>query len=108
MVVVLIETLLRKGIDEAAYRAASERMHALFEGFPGLISATDLPRGPDGCDVSLVRFESLEALAAWRDHPTHREVQILGRELFYQRYRVEVLERVRAYSFEHGTGRVDE
>lgn len=108
MVVVLIETLLRKGIDEAAYRVATERMHALFEGFPGLVSARDLPPGPDGCEISLVRFESLEALAAWRDHPTHKEIQTQGRELFYQRYRVEVLERVRAYSFERGKGRIEE
>lgn len=108
MVVAILETLLRTDIDEAEYRVATDRMHALFDGFPGLISAIDLPPGPDGSEVNLVRFESLEALAAWRDHPVHREIQHQGRDSFYQRYRVEVFTRVRAYSFEQGRGRVEE
>jgi heme-degrading monooxygenase HmoA len=107
MVVVLIELEKRKDLDQAAYRAAADRMHALLEGFPGLLSVQDFP-APDGAEINLVRFESLEALQAWRDHPVHREVQQQGRELFYERYRVEVLTPVRAYSFERGRGRVEE
>ena len=107
MVIVLIETLVRRDADQAAYQAAAERMQALFDGFPGLISAQDLPPDSDGTDRSLVRFESLEALAAWRDHPTHREIQELGRSSVYERYRVEIFTRVRAYTFARGEGRVE-
>lgn len=108
MVVAILETLLRTDLDQAAYQVATNRMHVLLEGFPGLVSVAELPAGPDGSEVSLVRFESLEALGRWRDHPVHREIQQQGRDAFYERYRVEVFTRVRAYSFDRGRGRVEE
>jgi heme-degrading monooxygenase HmoA len=108
MVVVLIETLVRADADLDAYHAAGARLEALLDGFPGFLGAQELPPGPDGCEVSLVRFASLDALAAWRDRPVHREIQELGRSSFYERYRVEVLTRVRAYAFTRAGGRVED
>jgi heme-degrading monooxygenase HmoA len=46
-----------------------------------------------------VRFETLEALRAWRDHPDHAVTRERGRTEFYASYRVEIYEQVRAYDF---------
>ena len=45
------------------------------------------------------RFESLEALRAWKEHPDHLIAQMRGKSEFYASYRVEVCDVVRAYEF---------
>ena len=47
----------------------------------------------------MFRFESLEALRAWREHPEHLVAQARGRSEFFASYQVEVCEVVRAYDF---------
>jgi hypothetical protein len=37
-----------------------------------------------------VRFESEEALQAWKTHPEHMKVQARGREAFFESYRMTV------------------
>lgn len=98
MVLVVIRTVLRPDADVAAYEALAVRMDALVRTIPGFVSAEDAG------ELSLVRFASLEALAAWRNHPEHLEAQRAGRERFYRAYRVEVYEQVRAYDGPAGRG----
>jgi heme-degrading monooxygenase HmoA len=50
----------------------------------------------------VARFESHEALAAWRNHPEHQAAQQRGRERFFAHYKIEVCESVRAYEFQAG------
>jgi heme-degrading monooxygenase HmoA len=38
--------------------------------------------------VTISYFESLEAIKTWREHSEHKEVQRLGRELFYSWYEI--------------------
>jgi heme-degrading monooxygenase HmoA len=99
MVIVLIRTRLRADADLASYGTLNERMDALVREIPGYIDAKGYTSS-DGDEVSMIRFESQDALRAWRDHPEHREVQALGKSQFYAAYRVEVCEVVRAYAFE--------
>lgn len=56
-------------------------------------------------DLSIVRFETLEALEAWRTHPEHVEAQRLARELYFESYHIQVLTTVREYAFQRGEGR---
>lgn len=100
VVLVLLETKKLPGTDgNPRYRALLNQMHAILESLPGYISTLDFP-GRDGSEVNLVRFESLEALEAWRNHPEHQAAQREGRRDFYDWYRVEVFTSVRDYSFD--------
>jgi heme-degrading monooxygenase HmoA len=106
MVVVLFKIETRPEVDSLEYKATSRRMHELVEAMPGYICAEDFT-GEDGGELSMVRFESLEALEAWRDLPEHVETQKRARQDWYEAYHVEVLTTVREYSFKRGEGRVN-
>jgi heme-degrading monooxygenase HmoA len=96
MVIVLIRTTLRPEADRAAYDALNEQMFRLVQTMPGFIAA-DGYSSTDGNDVGVIRFESLETLRAWREHPDHLVVQQRGKTEFYAAYTIEVCEVVRAY-----------
>ena len=97
MIVVIFRTRLKPGAEEEI-TAMGERMYALGSAMPGFVSYRDYTNA-DGESVSIVEFESLDTLAAWREHPEHREAQAAGRNRFFSEYRVTVCESVRDYSF---------
>jgi heme-degrading monooxygenase HmoA len=66
---------------------------------PGFISATGYA-GENGDDIGVIRFATLDALRAWREHPDHVIVQERGRAEFYSSYTIDVCEVVRAYDFD--------
>jgi heme-degrading monooxygenase HmoA len=98
MVIVLIRTRLRNDADVAAYEQLNARMEALVQDIPGFVSAKGY-RSDDGDEISIVRFESTDALRRWRDLPEHAVAQRRGREEFFAAYDVEVCEVARAYDF---------
>jgi len=98
MMIVLIRTEVRRDVDAPAYEQLNARMEALVKGIPGFVSAKGY-RSDDGDEISIIRFESAEALQRWREHPEHREAQRRGKEEFYAAYDVEVCEVARAYDF---------
>lgn len=107
MVVIVFRTRLKDDIDEAALTAVGERMYELASAMPGFISYKDFAAA-DGENVSIVEFESIETLAAWRDHPAHREVQQRGRQDFFADYQVQVCTPLRSYRFDaSGRHRLD-
>ena len=97
MIVVVFRTRLKPGVEEEI-AAMGGRMYALGSGMPGFLSYRDYTNA-DGESLSIVEFESLETLAAWREHPDHRKAQIAGRERFFSEYRVTVCQSLRDYSF---------
>jgi heme-degrading monooxygenase HmoA len=89
MVIVLFGNQMREGADLAEYEARSARMNELARQMPGFISVKDYTsvKGyttPDGDEVVIARFESREALDAWRFHPEHVATQRKGREEYYE------------------------
>ena len=98
MVIVLIHTQMQPESDRAGYDALNARMFEIVQGMPGFLGASGYA-SPDGDDIGMIRFESLEALRAWREHPEHLVAQQRGKSEFYAAYRVEVCEVVRAYEF---------
>lgn len=98
MVIVIIRTKLRPDADLPHYERLGAAMDAAVRAMPGFVSAKDFT-APDGDAISLVTFESADALLAWRNLPAHVEAQRLGRERFYASYSVQVCEVVRAYDF---------
>lgn len=103
MVIVLIRTRLRADSDRAAYDALNASMFELVQRVPGFVAASGYAGGT-GEEIGVIRFASLEALRAWREHPDHLVAQERGRAEFYASYTIEVCEVVRAHSFDAGSG----
>jgi heme-degrading monooxygenase HmoA len=101
MMLVLFNTEPRADIDAAEYERAGERMQTLVSQMPGFVSAKRYSSA-DGEAFTLVKFESEEALDAWRRHPEHVAVQRRGREEFYERYWVVVCKSVRESEWRRG------
>lgn len=99
MIIVLFGTELREDADLEDYRMTAKRMHELVRQVPGFISAKRFV-AEDGEPVVIVRFESEEALQAWRNHPEHMEAQKKGRKSFYNCGWVQVCKTIRNYTFQ--------
>jgi heme-degrading monooxygenase HmoA len=98
MVVVVFRIALRPDLPASEYESTGARMVEIVSGIPGFLGMDYAE--VDGGELLVARFESHEALAAWRSHPEHVEAQRLGRERFFASYRIEVCEEVRAYEFQ--------
>jgi heme-degrading monooxygenase HmoA len=105
MVVVLFGTKMREDANLDEYRQRSRRMNELVRQIPGFISIKGFV-ADDGDEVSIARFESEDALDAWRSQPDHVETQHRAREAFYESYWVQVCKTLRDYEFSLGAGRV--
>jgi heme-degrading monooxygenase HmoA len=73
-------------------------MAELVRGMPGFISM-DLFTSEDGRTLAVPRFESEEALLAWRDHPEHVAAQQMGKDAVFEDYWVDVCSTIRSYEF---------
>lgn len=89
MVIALFEFRLRADIDVAEWEQTFGRMVALASEMPGFISV-DGYASLDGMELAVARFESEEALRAWKNHPEHVLAQARGREAFFDAYKVTV------------------
>lgn len=103
MVVVLFATKKRSDIDLDEYAARNERMSELVQGIPGFIDIKGYV-SDDGERINIARFESEDALKAWRLQPEHVETQQRAREAYYEDYWVEVCQTVRSYSWDREGG----
>ena len=102
MVITLFRSRLRPE-HEREYSDWAERIHGLALKMPGFIAIKTF-MAADGERVSIVEFESEEAMRAWREQADHREAQELGRERFYSEYHIQVCRPIRDYSFPKKTG----
>jgi heme-degrading monooxygenase HmoA len=99
MIVTIFRSRLRPGV-QGDYASLAERMSSLARTMPGYVSHKGFS-AEDGERVTIVEFESEEAMRAWRMHPEHRAAQQIGRETFYEEYSVQVCELVREARFRH-------
>jgi heme-degrading monooxygenase HmoA len=102
MVVIVFRSRLRNGIDEQELGKIGSRMYEIASSMPGFISYKDFA-AQDGETVTIVEFESPEALAAWREHPEHKAVQQRGRKEFFAQYHIQVCTPLRDYAFKRDT-----
>ena len=98
MVIVLFRSMLtaEAGSD---YAAMAEEMLARARTLPGFIDFKSFS-AEDGEHLSVIRWESQETLRAWTDDLRHVVAQRLGREKWYEYFRVEVADVVRSYGFD--------
>jgi heme-degrading monooxygenase HmoA len=98
MVVVVFRSRLREDANLAELSVLYERMYALVSAMPGFIGVKDF-QAEDGEAVSIAEFDTLEHVAAWREHPEHKAAQERGRKEFFKEYTTQVCPVVRASHF---------
>ena len=97
MVIVLFRSRLTQAAG-ADYGAMAEEMLAHASTMPGFIDFKSF-RAEDDERLSVIRWESQETLRQWATDMRHRVAQQLGREKWYEYFKLEVAEVVRAYDF---------
>jgi heme-degrading monooxygenase HmoA len=95
MVIIVFRSKIKPGVEEALTQVGM-RMYELASTMPGYLSYKDFV-AEDGENVSIIEFESLEAVAAWRDHPEHKLAQQRGRDEFFAEYHIQVCTPIRDY-----------
>ncbi len=88
MVVVVFRSRLKEGVEPEIAKVGM-RMYALASALPGFVSYKDFV-AEDGENVSIIEFDSLDTVDAWREHPEHQEAQRRGREEFFSEYQIQV------------------
>jgi heme-degrading monooxygenase HmoA len=98
MVVVIFRSRLREGANLEELTVLYGRMLALVSAMPGFIRVKDF-QADDGEAVSIAESDTLEHVAAWREHPEHKKAQERGRKEFFAEYTTQVCTMVHASSF---------
>lgn len=92
MILTVFRSTLRADLDDAALgelEAMGARMATLAEGMPGFVSYKDFA-APDGENVTVVEFETMDTQLAWREHPEHAAAQRAARERYFSEYKISV------------------
>ncbi len=86
------KTPVEEGYDEASRRMLE--LAATQPGFLGVESARDASLG-----ITVSYWESLDAIAGWKRHAEHLEVQAKGKSSWYESFHVRVARVEREYEF---------
>jgi heme-degrading monooxygenase HmoA len=98
VIVVVFRIAHRADLATAEYEELGARMGEIVGAMPGFLGMDYAPT--EGGELLVARFDSHEALDAWREEPEHKIAQQLGRERFFAHYKIEVCEVVRSYEFD--------
>jgi heme-degrading monooxygenase HmoA len=98
MVVIVFRSHLSAEAGDDYSEMAGE-MLATAKEMPGFVEFKSF-KADDGERVSLVYWQDHETLAAWRNHQRHRLAQSQGRSKWYESYRIEIADVVRANAFQ--------
>jgi heme-degrading monooxygenase HmoA len=99
--IIVFKSKLRDGV-EADYGTRAEAIYNLATGMPGLISAEDY-KAESGERVSIIEWDTMEHLIAWRDHPEHLKAQQEGRDKYYASYSISIAQVQRSSAYDATT-----
>lgn len=88
MIVTVLRSRLKANV-EAAYGPLAAHMSELASSIPGYVSHKGFV-AEDGERVTIVEFESDEALREWKSHPEHMNAKKRGFAEFYSNFRYQV------------------
>ncbi|WP_211251148.1 antibiotic biosynthesis monooxygenase family protein [Deefgea rivuli] len=91
----VIFTSIRTDVDEG-YGAMAERMIELAQTQPGFLGA-ESARQALGITVSY--WQDLDAIKNWKAHSEHLMAQKMGRDIWYQAFKVRISKVERDYGF---------
>lgn len=92
----VIFTSTRTELDDN-YAEMANKMETLAKQQPGFLGV-ESARNEIGITVSY--WESLEAIANWKQNLDHLDAQLLGRQKWYENYVVRIAKVEKEYSFE--------
>ncbi|MEM9609384.1 MAG: antibiotic biosynthesis monooxygenase [Actinomycetota bacterium] len=98
--VIVVFRSRRRPEHAAAYADEAVRISELARIQPGHVEHRSYA-ADDGEHVTIVEFETMADVDAWREHVEHREAQRRGRSEFYAWYSISVSEVVRAHEWSH-------
>lgn len=61
-------------------------------------------KSDDGERLSVIHWQDAETMRLWADDARHRLAQKLGREKWYQNFRIEIADVTRAWDFQRADG----
>ena len=93
MIVAVFRSRLNPGVEEE-YGPMARRMSELARAIPGHISHKGFV-AEDGERVTIVEFESEEAMHEWRIHPEHAKAKRRGIESFFSDYKFQICSVIR-------------
>ena len=99
MVVVIFRVRLRPDADFEQLGALNARMAELVAAMPGFRGMKDYS-SEDGEFATIVEFDTLQQVAAWKDHPEHRAAQERGKKEFFADYGIQVCEETYGYGMD--------
>jgi heme-degrading monooxygenase HmoA len=85
----VIFTSVRTAADLEGYETMAEKMVELARRQPGFLGI-ESARGADGVGITISYWDSREAIQRWREDAEHRLAQKLGRQRWYQAFRLRV------------------
>ena len=94
----VIFTAQRSLSGDDIYDITADRMVLLARRQPGFLGVESL-RGDDGIGITVSYWVDRDAIANWRQQAEHLAAQALGRQEFYDWYRVRVAEVVAERAF---------
>jgi heme-degrading monooxygenase HmoA len=94
----VIFTAQRSLSGDDIYDITSDRMVLLARRQPGFLGVESV-RGDDGIGITVSYWVDRDAIANWRQQAEHLAAQALGRQEFYDWYRVRVAEVVAERAF---------
>ena len=94
----VIFTAQRSLRGDDIYDMTADRMVLLAQRQPGFLGVESV-RGDDGISITVSYWVDRAAIANWRQHVEHLAAQELGRQEFYDWYRIRVAEVVSERSF---------
>jgi len=102
MIVVLFRSKLVSTASTDGYDEMAQEMDDLARTMPGFIDVKSF-KAEDGERLTIVWWQDEETLRAWREQARHRVAQRTGRERWYEYYKLEVAEVIRAKNFDRPT-----
>jgi antibiotic biosynthesis monooxygenase (ABM) superfamily enzyme len=98
-VIVVTGSTVKPGmVDQEA--EISEKLYEVLEAMPGFVSGKEYAAA-DGEVISILRFDSDDALAQWRDEGEHGRYQQVT-DQYYESFWVEAAEVYRSYEWREG------
>jgi heme-degrading monooxygenase HmoA len=93
MIVTVFRTRMNPGMQDE-YASMAARMSEMARAMPGYISHKGFV-AEDGERVTIVEFETEEALQAWRVHPEHAVAKRHGIQKFFSGYKFQICSVIR-------------
>jgi len=87
----------RRTDGDNGYRNMADAIETLAAEQPGFLG---IESARDGLGITVSYWESIEAIAAWKQNTRHLVAQQRGRDVWYEQFKVRVCRVERDYGFE--------